>query len=242
MPSCNLAETIHNKWLRASSNKGGDLYVANVDNYIRAFLQVVAYYQYLKGGIGRLSLSEEELRFRSTQCHAKQTGNPSKLKKALLDMPRVDEFCTRDPHYKGAEVFSSQERKLDMPIRPNNEIHKPDTFNFSCPFTSRRFTRACAASLPTIHEERSSVVTEVSLPSLVGVNICCIIVVQETKVNEKMWHIICLHKNFAKQCWTQMAITEKKYTARVIINSKSTFSPIYFSIWRNVRLNCEEPM
>ena len=44
MPSCNLAETVHNKWLQASGNKGGDLYVANVDDYICAFLQVVAYY------------------------------------------------------------------------------------------------------------------------------------------------------------------------------------------------------
>jgi hypothetical protein len=38
MPNCNLAESIHNKWLQASDNKGGDLYVATVDDYIRAFL------------------------------------------------------------------------------------------------------------------------------------------------------------------------------------------------------------
>ena len=44
MPSCNLAETVHNKWLQASGNKGGDLDFATVDDYIRAFLQVVAYY------------------------------------------------------------------------------------------------------------------------------------------------------------------------------------------------------
>ena len=41
MSSCNLAASIHNKWLQASSNKGGDLYVATVDDYIRACLQVV---------------------------------------------------------------------------------------------------------------------------------------------------------------------------------------------------------
>jgi hypothetical protein len=34
MPNCNLVESIHNKWLQASGNKGGDLYVAIVDDYI----------------------------------------------------------------------------------------------------------------------------------------------------------------------------------------------------------------
>ena len=52
MLSCNLAESVHNKWLQASGSKGGDLYVATVDDYNCAFLQVVAYYQFLKGEIG----------------------------------------------------------------------------------------------------------------------------------------------------------------------------------------------
>jgi hypothetical protein len=59
MPNCNLAESIHNKWLQASGNKGGDLYVATVDDYIRAFLQIVAYHQFLKGGAGGDGLSKE---------------------------------------------------------------------------------------------------------------------------------------------------------------------------------------
>ena len=66
MPSCNLAETVYNKWFQAS-NKGGDLYVAIVDDYIRAFLQVVAYYQFLKGGVGGMGPSREELRLRFAQ-------------------------------------------------------------------------------------------------------------------------------------------------------------------------------
>jgi hypothetical protein len=44
MSNCNIAESIHKKWLEASDNKDGDLYVATIDNYIRAFLQVVAYH------------------------------------------------------------------------------------------------------------------------------------------------------------------------------------------------------
>jgi hypothetical protein len=70
MLSCNLAEFVHNKWLQASGNKGGDLYLATVDDFIRAFLQVVAYYQFLKGGIGGDSPSKEELKLMGTQRRA----------------------------------------------------------------------------------------------------------------------------------------------------------------------------
>ena len=65
MPSCNLVETVHNKWLQAFSNNSGDLYVAAVDDYIRIFLQVVAYYQYLKGGVDGFGPRKKELRLRS---------------------------------------------------------------------------------------------------------------------------------------------------------------------------------
>jgi hypothetical protein len=73
MPSCNHAESVHNKWLQASGNKGGDLYVATVDDYIRAFLQVVAYYQFFKGGIGGDGPS------RGAQRRTQRTGDPTVL-------------------------------------------------------------------------------------------------------------------------------------------------------------------
>ena len=44
MPSCNLAETVHNKWLQQSSNCGNDLYVATMDDLVREFMQMVRYY------------------------------------------------------------------------------------------------------------------------------------------------------------------------------------------------------
>ena len=43
------------------------MYVAAVDDYIRAFLQVEAYYQYLKGSVGGMGPDREELKLiRST--------------------------------------------------------------------------------------------------------------------------------------------------------------------------------
>ena len=38
MPSCNLAETVHNKWLQQSGNRENDLYVATVDDFVKAFM------------------------------------------------------------------------------------------------------------------------------------------------------------------------------------------------------------
>jgi hypothetical protein len=79
IPSCNLAESVHNKWFQASGNKGSVLYVATVDDYIRAFLQIIAYYQFLNGGIGGDGPSKEELKLRGAQRRAQRTGNPTVL-------------------------------------------------------------------------------------------------------------------------------------------------------------------
>jgi len=64
MPSCNLAKTVHNKWLQQSGNRGNDLYTATVDDFVRAFMQMVRYYQYLKDNGGGTGPGKEELRLR----------------------------------------------------------------------------------------------------------------------------------------------------------------------------------
>ena len=61
MPSCNLAETIHNKWLQQSGNRGNNLYIATVDDFVRAFMQVAVYYQYLNGERVGTGPGKEEL-------------------------------------------------------------------------------------------------------------------------------------------------------------------------------------
>src|SRR5579875_60245 len=116
MPSCNLAESVHNKWLQASGNKGGDLYMATIDDYIRAFLQVVAYYQFLRGGSGGNGPSKDELKLRAAQRKANRTGDPAALQKVLQSMPGAEDLCTHTPHLKRGEIFGSQKRKPDTPI------------------------------------------------------------------------------------------------------------------------------
>ena len=107
--------------------------MATVDDYIWAFLQVVAYYQLLKDGIGGDGPNKEELKLRGAQCRAQRTGDPIVLQKVLLDMPGGKEFFTRDPHLEGAEVFGSQKRRPDTPIGDDGETHRHDTVNFSRP-------------------------------------------------------------------------------------------------------------
>ena len=185
MPSCNLAKTVHSKWLQASGNKGGDLNVATVDDYIRAFL-LVAYYQFLKGGFDGVGPSKEELKLRWAQCRAERTGNPTVLQRAFLNMPGVEDFCTREPHLKGAEVFGSQKRKPNTPIGADSEIHHPDTINFLCPRLGKRVTRSGATTFPTVIEEESPSVQVVLSPVAVGLDFRHITTIQESKVNEKL--------------------------------------------------------
>jgi hypothetical protein len=57
-------------------------------------------------------------------------------------MPGAAEFCTREPHFEGEEVFGSQKRKADVPLGSGHESHRLDKVNFS---HSRVRTRSSVA-------------------------------------------------------------------------------------------------
>jgi hypothetical protein len=61
MPSCNLSETAHNKWLQQSGNRGNDLFAATCDDKIRAVMQMINYRAYLKGKASGTGPSKQEL-------------------------------------------------------------------------------------------------------------------------------------------------------------------------------------
>ena len=103
MPSCNLAETIHNRWLQQSGNRGNDLYDATVDDYIRAFMQCTNYNSFLNGGRSGTGPSKQELRL----CPAQRSGRPEKVVEVMKNMPEAKDWCTRTPHFEGEEVFGS---------------------------------------------------------------------------------------------------------------------------------------
>ena len=247
MSSCNLAKTVHNKWLQAFGNNGGDFYVATVDDYIRAFFQVVNYFQYLKGDVGGTGPSKKELRLRMANHRAHKTGNPKVLQDPMLDMPEANEFCICDPHMAGEEVFGSMKLKLDVPLGADEESHMPDKVNFSHPHATGRVVRIRSTHMPIILEEEDSHVQEIAPPTPHADDVVPsptpegrirhVFAVKETKVNVKEWHIARLPKTFAKCCWAQRVVTKKKCTERITRGAKSTPAPMYTGLWHNTKRN-----
>ena len=123
------------------------------------------------------------------------------LQRAFLDMPGAEDFCTRKPHLEGVEVFESQKRKPDTPIGADNETHRPDTINFSYLRLGKRVTRSRATTLPTIIEEELPSMQEVLSPMAVGLDFRRVTIIQESNVNEKLWHIARVPVTSDKCCW-----------------------------------------
>ena len=231
MPACNLAESIHNKWLQASGNKGGDLYVATVDDYVRAFLQVAGYHDFNGGGRGGSGPSPEELLLRVAQ-KVQRTGDPSSLTKAVMDYPGAEKLCTRDAHLEGAEEFGSRKRKADVPIGDDDETHRPDTVSYSRPRIGRRVTRAHAGNLSTIQEEDEDEEQPTIPSTFAGPSIQRVTAVQETKVDEGLWHIARLRENSAKACWGIMRNSKNRCESRIVQKGKATAAPTYTGVWQ----------
>jgi hypothetical protein len=138
MPSCNLAESIHNKWKHQSGDRGNDLYVATVDDFVRAFMQCSAYSQILKGDNPGTGPSKEELKLRRAQRSAAKIGILKPLHEAILKMPGGDEWYIRTPHLEGEEVFVPMNRKPDTAFGDERESHRPDKISVSRPRVQTR--------------------------------------------------------------------------------------------------------
>jgi hypothetical protein len=82
MPSCNLSETVHNKWLQQSGNHGNNLFAATYNDKIRVVMQMTNYRAYLKGKSFGTSPSKQELKLRA----ARRSSDPKKIEKALSQL------------------------------------------------------------------------------------------------------------------------------------------------------------
>jgi hypothetical protein len=128
-----------------------------MDDFVRALIQVSRYYQYLKNELARTGPRKEELMLRVAQHSVQRSRNPKVLNAAIAKMLGATEFCTREPHFEGKEVFGSQKHKADVPLGSEHESHWPDKINFSHPQVRTRSSRAKEAgfSLNIIPEELS---------------------------------------------------------------------------------------
>jgi hypothetical protein len=147
---------------------------------------------------------------RVAQRSALQSGNPKALNVAMVKMPGVEEFCTREPHFEGEEVFGSQKRKADIPLGSEHESHRPDRVNFSRPRVRTRSSTAADASCSSsdIPEEPSTDLQEHPIPN-VNSRTTHMTAIHETACKETEWHIARLPKTSAKACFAQQAIMKK---------------------------------
>ena len=134
VPTCNLSETMHNKWLQASGNKMVDLYSATVDDYNRAALQSSGYFNFLKDGRSGTGPSTSVLKLRL----ASRMSNPSKIARLVDDVSVIAGVNTLVPHLEGERVFRSAKQKLDLPLGDETDSHRHDCVNYSVPKLSKK--------------------------------------------------------------------------------------------------------
>lgn len=141
---------------------------------------------------------------------AHKMGDIKVLHDTMLDMPKVDEFCTRNLHMVEEGVFGLMKRKLDLPFGVDEGLHKPNKVNFSHPMAlirllglfhshannSWRGIFQCHGNCTPLPHADDDILS----PTPKG-RIRQVFVVTETKVNVKEWHIFWLPKIFAKCCW-----------------------------------------
>ena len=249
MPSCNLAETVHNKWLQQSGNRENDLYVATVDDFVRAFMQVVNYYQYLNGERSGTGLGKKELLLRVAQRTTIRSGNPRALHVALSRMPEAEEFCSREPHFEGEEVFGSMKRKLDLLPGFEHDSHRPDKVNFSHPRVELRSSKTCSSAQACKDDPPKPSDADIQLPRTkkevtprVVPKVTHVTTVQETACDETQWHIARLPKTSSKACFAEQAITKKKCIAKIVQDGKSRAAPTYTGMMDSYKKNKLERM
>jgi hypothetical protein len=243
MPSCNLAEAKHNAWLQESGNRGNDLYVASVDDFVRALIQVSRYYQFLKGDYAGTGLGKEELMLWVAQRSVLRSGNLKALNVAMAKMPGAEEFCSREPPFEGEEVFGSQKRKADIPLGSEHESHRPDRVNFSRPRVRTRSTVATGAScsLSGIPEEPSTDLQEHPIPN-VNSRTTHVTAIHETACKETEWYIARLPKTSTKACFAQQAITKKNCRAKIVQGNTATAAPTYTGVMEHHQKKTDKVM
>jgi hypothetical protein len=199
-------------------------------------------HQFLKSGIGGDGPSREKLKLMGAQHRAHRTDDPTVLQKVLLEMFGGEEFCTRDPHLEGVEVFGLQKRRPDTSIGDDGETYRPDIVNFSRPRPSKKVTRSQPVTLPTIIKESSPFVQEVQVSSPAGLGFHHVTAEQKTKVDGSLWQIARIPHTSGKSCWAHHAGTKKKCTSRIVTNNNNILRPTYTGMWHHYKLQSMKRM
>jgi hypothetical protein len=211
MPSCNLTETTHNKWLQQSGNHGNDLFAATCDDKIRAVMQMTNYRAYLKGKASGAGPSKQELKLRV----ARRSGDPKKIEEALSQLPGVEVATTRIPHLEGKEIFGNTKRKLDLPLGDDGNSHRLDKVNFSQP-------RVQTWSRTAYTEFAGASVVDADKDELLHITTAL-----ESDCDMSQWHIARISHRSSCKCHAQQRATEVKYTILIAKGTKGILVPTY---------------
>ena len=111
MPTCNLAETMHDKCLQQSGNKMTCLYETTIYDLIRAFMQIANYRSWLRGGSTGKGIDFASLKLKAVA----RCGYPKLLADAMKSYAGAEDLNTKDCALEGSQLFGSIKQKLDMP-------------------------------------------------------------------------------------------------------------------------------
>lgn len=91
IPKCNLAESVHNKWLQQYKNKMTCLYKATMDDSIYAFMQIINYKSRWRGSFTGKGFNFASLKLKvPARC-----GNPKPLANAMKSYLGAEDLYTR---------------------------------------------------------------------------------------------------------------------------------------------------
>ena len=211
LPSCNLSEIVHNKWLQMSGKRGNNLFDATCNDSIRAWMQMTNYRAYPKGYASESGPSKGELRLRA----ARRSGDPKKIAEALNTLPGAMGVGTRIPHLEREETFGSTKRKLDVPIGDAGDSHRPDKINFSQP---RMRTR----STPTVSQPSGDEAEEARANPSRHVTVAF-----ESDCDASKWHIARINHISNARCQAQQQRSNIKCTSKIAKGKKGTPAPTY---------------
>ena len=164
-------------------------------------------------------------------------------------MTGAEEFCSRELHFKGEEVFGSMKRKFDLPPGSEHDSHRPDKVNFSRPRVELRSSKTCSCTQACKDDPPEPSDADIQLPRTekevtprVVPKVTHVTAVQETACDETQWRIARLPKTSAKACFAQQAITKKKCIAKIVQDGKSTTAPTYTGMMDSYKKNKLERM
>lgn len=216
MPSCNLAESVHHKWLMQSGNTMECLYEATQDDMIRAFMQITNYREWLKGGQRGKGPDKAALKLRA----AASSGDPKLIAVAMKSFPGAGDLPDHSIVLEGAEIFGSTKRKLNLPPGSEFDSHRPDKVNYSIPKPNTRSTRQ------RIEESLKSPQHHVSHATRV----------MESNCDPKQWHIARLPKSSGRQCQALQSISGEACRTKISQGANGTPAPTYAGMKKDIRM------